>query len=46
MSRKLDKCKYRQGSIDAGYSYCVAMGGMVNRGTCKECLNFEESEKE
>ncbi len=40
-SRKLDKCKHRQGRIEAHYSYCLAVGGKVNRSTCKECRLFE-----
>ena len=43
-SRKLDKCKYRQGRIEAHYSYCLEVGGKVNRSTCKECGLFESKE--
>jgi len=43
-SRKLEKCKYSEGKIEKAYSYCVEVGGMVNRKTCKECKLFEPKE--
>ncbi len=43
-SRRLDKCEYRQGRIEAHYSYCTEVGGKVNRSTCKECELFKLKE--